>query len=167
MFKIYWKRLQLFIRIVFNFLVDNVELKRRSLREPYERALAIWFFVSYVREDSLNETENQAISCEWPREQELFRTPKGWHGNPCELGNGFCAKHKTTSELPTGVSRTRPEARSFTAFVIYIFFETMDSNSMPIRSTRSVCFYCIYVFNCGVRRRPYIMLVSKGNSIVG
>jgi len=155
MFKIYWKRLQLFIRIVFNFLVDNVELKRRSLWEAYERALAIWCFVSYVWEDNLNETKNQAMRCEW-------RT-----GSYTASRNGFCAKHKTTSELPLGASRTRRVARSFTAFVIHIFFETMDSNSMPIRSTRSVCFYCIYVFNCGVQQRPYEMLVSMGNSVVG
>jgi len=25
------------------------------------------------------------------REQELSRTPAGWHGNPCELRSGFCA----------------------------------------------------------------------------
>ena len=42
------------------------------------------------------------------REQELFRTPAGWHENPCELGSGFCAKHKTETELPTEASRTRP-----------------------------------------------------------
>jgi hypothetical protein len=34
------------------------------------------------------------------REQELFRTPAGWHGNPCELGSGFRAEHETESELP-------------------------------------------------------------------
>jgi len=48
------------------------------------------------------ETEGRAMSFERLREQELFRTPAGWHENPCELESGFCAQHKTENELPPG-----------------------------------------------------------------
>jgi len=41
---------------------------------------------------------------ERPRESELSRTFAEWHGNPDELGSGFCAKHKTEIELPPGAN---------------------------------------------------------------
>ncbi len=37
---------------------------------------------------------------ERPREQEFFRTPAGWHENPCELGSGIRAKRESEAELP-------------------------------------------------------------------
>jgi len=41
------------------------------------------------------------MSFERLREQELFRTPEGWHENPCELRSGIraCANPKANCRL--------------------------------------------------------------------
>jgi hypothetical protein len=55
------------------------------------------------------------------REQELFRPPAGWHENPCELRSGFCAKHKTETELPPGATDLQDDrgARFIDCYAIF------------------------------------------------